>query len=196
MQLADATIIKLCSGDKPLIEIFVSECTRINAAGDRVISYGVAPSGYDARISSHFKVFNRKPLEASGLTVLDPKRFNAAELVTEIETDVLILPPHTYALSETIERFNIPSDIGVLCMAKSTYARCGISVNTTPINPGFSGHVVLEFYNHLEVPVRIYANEGFAFFEFRWLNQACEKDYVAVGGNYNNQQSGIQVARV
>ncbi len=196
MLLSDSTIIKLCEGEKSLIEGFVPVCTRVNEAGDRVISYGVAPCGYDARIAPRFKVFNRKPLEASGLTILDPKKFNAAELVTEIETDVLILPPHTYALGETVERFNVPNDVGVLCMAKSTYARCGISVNTTPIVPGFSGFVVLEFYNHLDVPVRIYANEGFAFFQFSWLNQACEQNYVDVGGNYNNQQSGIQVARV
>lgn len=195
MVLSDVSIKELCVGERPLIENFIDHCVR-EVDGNRVISFGLAPDGYDARIAPRFKIFNRKPLDGSGMVVLDPKKFNAEALLSEIETDILTLPPHTYALGETIERFNIPDDVAPLCMAKSTYARCAISVNTTPIVPGFSGHVVLEFYNHLDVPVRIYANEGFAFFRFHSMDRPCEINYVQNGGNYNNQQSGIQVARV
>lgn len=159
--------------------------------GQPVISYGLGTMGYDTRLRPIFKLFKKDP--ANG--VIDPKAFDERH-VTVVEGDVIELPPKTYALSETVECFNMPDDVMAFCLAKSTYARCCIGVNTTPIWPGFKGHVVIEFYNHGDVPVKIYANEGFAQFVFIRASETVKHNYADRGGVYHGQETGVQSAKV
>lgn len=195
MVLTDKQIMAMCEWpfETPMIYPFVPETMR-KLHGEQALSFGLGCMGYDSVLAPRFKVFNRVPIGSDG--IVDPKQFNADALITEVETDVLIIPPHCYALGETVEFFNMPNNVMALCLAKSTYARCGISVNTTPVWPGFKGHVVIEFYNHLDVPVKIYANEGFAQFVFLESSHAVTKNYEERDGRYNGQSSGIQEARV
>ncbi len=196
MVLTDTEItLRSAGGSKnsSMIYPFISDTIR-ELDGNQALSFGLGCMGYDTRLAPRFKVFNRVPIGLDG--VVDPKRFNAEELITEVETDRLVLPPHCYALGETIEHFNMPNEVMAICLAKSTYARCGISVNTTPVWPGFKGHVVIEFYNHLDVPVVIYANEGFAQFVFLKAIGNVLLNYADRDGRYTGQSSGIQTARV
>ena len=195
MVLTDAEITIRCGGSKhsSMLFPFVPETVR-EVDGEQALSFGLGAMGYDSILAPRFKVFNRVPLGSDG--VVDPKQFNADALITSIETDVLILPPNCYALGETVEHFNMPDNVMALCLAKSTYARCGISVNTTPVWPGFKGHVVIEFYNHLDVPVKIYANEGFAQFVFFESSTHVLQNYASRDGRYSGQSSGIQEAKV
>lgn len=159
--------------------------------GKPVISYGLGTMGYDTRLRPIFKLFKKDPNNG----VIDPKAFDECH-VRIVEGDVIELPPKTYALSETVECFNMPNDVMAFCLAKSTYARCCIGVNTTPIWPGFKGHVVIEFYNYGDVPVKIYANEGFAQFVFMRATTEVSKNYADRGGVYHGQETGVQSAKV
>ena len=127
-----------------------------------VVSYGLSSYGYDIRVADEFKVFTN-----INSTVVDPKNFDARSFV-DIKADVCIIPPNSFALARTVEYFRIPRDVLVICVGKSTYARCGIIVNVTPLEPEWEGHVTLEFSNSTPLPAKIYANEGVAqmlFFE-------------------------------
>lgn len=192
MFLNDDDIYRLCGGfvghPTSMIKPYNPACIR-EVNGERILSMGQAPCGYDAQLAPKLKLFKNRNLGTD--SILDPKQFDVDNLITTIEGE-LILPPKTYALGETVETFTMPDNVMAICMAKSTYARCGISVNTTTVQPGFTGHVVLEIYNHLEVPVRLYPNEGFAFFLFLRSEGACSLNYADVGGNYMAQKSGIQ----
>lgn len=124
--------------------------------GQKVVSYGVSSFGYDVRCASEFKVFtNLNP------SVIDPKNFDVKGFI-DIHDNACIIPPNSFALARTIEYFKIPRDVIVLCLGKSTYARCGIIVNVTPLEPEWEGHVTLEFSNTTSLPAKIYANEGVA----------------------------------
>lgn len=149
---------------------------------DGTISYGLSSYGYDARVSNEFKVFT----DIDSVTV-DPKNFSPKSFVDRT-TDVCIIPPNSFALASTVEYFRIPEDVLVICLGKSTYARCGIIVNVTPLEPGWEGHVTLEFSNTTPLPAKIYANEGASQFLFLQGNEPCEISYKARAGKYMGQK--------
>lgn len=154
----------------------------------RVISYGTSSYGYDVRCSSHFKVFTN----INSATV-DPKAFDEASFVN-VEADTCIIPPNSFALASTVEYFRIPRNVLTICLGKSTYARCGIIVNVTPLEPEWEGHVTLEFSNTTTLPAKIYANEGVAQMLFFESDEVCETSYKDRGGKYQGQ-TGVTLPR-
>jgi len=156
---------------------------------DGVISYGVSSYGYDARVSDEFKIFTN--LDS---VVVDPKNFAESGFVDR-KTDICVIPPNSFALARTVERFKIPRDVLVICLGKSTYARCGIIVNVTPLEPEWEGHVTLEFSNTTPMPARIYANEGAAQFIFLKADSVCETSYADRKGKYQGQM-GVTLPRL
>ncbi|MEO0412126.1 MAG: dCTP deaminase [Pseudomonadota bacterium] len=145
------------------------------------ISYGLSSYGYDARVSEEFKIFTNVDS-----AIVDPKNFSNKSLVDR-PGDECIIPPNSFALARTVEYFRIPKDVLVICLGKSTYARCGIIVNVTPLEPGWEGHVTLEFSNTTPLPARIYANEGACQFLFFEGNEPCEVSYADRKGKYMGQ---------
>ena len=150
-------------------------------AGRKVVSYGTSSYGYDIRCSSEFKLFTNL-----NSTIVDPKNFDAKSFV-DVKGDFCIIPPNSFALARTVEYFRIPRDTLVVCLGKSTYARCGIIVNVTPLEPEWEGHVTLEFSNTTPLPARIYANEGVAQMLFFQSDEVCETSYKDRGGKYQGQ---------
>jgi dCTP deaminase len=167
-----------------MIEPFVEAQRR-----DGVISYGLSSYGYDARVAPEFKIFTN--VDSS---VVDPKQFDPKSFVDR-ETDVCIIPPNSFALARTVEYFRVPEDVLVICLGKSTYARCGIIVNVTPLEPGWEGHVTLEFSNTTPLPAKIYANEGACQFLFLQGNERCETSYKDRAGKYMGQR-GVTLPRL
>ena len=153
-----------------------------------VISYGLSSYGYDARVSPEFKIFTN----VNSATV-EPKDFKDTSFVDR-ETDVCIIPPNSFVLARTVEYFRIPRDVLVICLGKSTYARCGIIVNVTPLEPEWEGHVTLEFSNTTNLPARIYAHEGVAQMLFLESDEECETSYKDRGGKYQGQR-GVTLPR-
>ncbi len=154
-----------------------------------IISYGVSSYGYDARVSREFKIFTNVDS-----AVVDPKDFSNAGFVDR-DTDVCVIPPNSFALARTVEYFKIPRDTLVICLGKSTYARCGIIVNVTPLEPEWEGHVTLEFSNTTTLPAKIYANEGAAQFIFLKADSLCETSYADRKGKYQGQK-GVTLPRL
>ncbi len=146
------------------------------------ISFGLSSYGYDARVSPEFKIFTNVDS-----VIVDPKNFSPNSFVDRT-TDVCIIPPNSFALARTVEYFRIPRDVLVICLGKSTYARCGIIVNVTPLEPGWEGHVTLEFSNTTPLPAKIYANEGACQFLFLKGNEPCETSYADRAGKYMGQK--------
>lgn len=167
-----------------MIEPFVEKQTR-----DGVISYGLSSYGYDARCAEEFLVFTNVDN-----AVVDPKSFSEQGFVRRTGPQCVI-PPNSFALSSTIEYFRVPRDVLVICVGKSTYARCGIIVNVTPLEPGWEGHVTLEFSNTTPLPARIYAGEGVCQFLFLKGDQACEVSYADRAGKYMGQR-GVTLPRL
>lgn len=147
----------------------------------RIISYGTSSFGYDVRCSNHFKIFTN-----INSAIVDPKNFDKNSFV-DIESDVCIIPPNSFALASTMEYFRIPRDVLVICLGKSTYARCGIIVNVTPLEPEWEGQVTLEFSNTTPLPAKIYAYEGVAQMLFLQSDESCEVSYRDRGGKYQGQ---------
>ena len=147
----------------------------------RIISYGTSSYGYDVRCSTHFKIFTN-----INSAVVDPKNF-ASESFVDFEGDVCIIPPNSFALASTVEYFRIPRSVLTVCLGKSTYARCGIIVNVTPLEPEWEGHVTLEFSNTTPLPAKIYANEGVAQMLFFQSDEECQTSYKDRGGKYQGQ---------
>ena len=145
------------------------------------ISYGVSSYGYDARVSEEFKIFTNVDS-----ALVDPKKFSTESFV-ERSGDVCVIPPNSFALARTVEYFRVPRDILVICLGKSTYARCGIIVNVTPLEPEWEGHVTLEFSNTTPLPAKIYANEGACQFIFLKADALCEVSYADRSGKYQGQ---------
>lgn len=154
-----------------------------------IISYGVSSYGYDARVSDEFKIFTNVDS-----AVVDPKDFSGSTFVDR-KTDVCVIPPNSFALARTVEYFKIPRDVLVICLGKSTYARCGIIVNVTPLEPEWEGHVTLEFSNTTTLPAKIYANEGAAQFIFLKADSVCETSYADRKGKYQGQK-GVTLPRL
>ena len=147
----------------------------------KVISYGVSSCGYDVRCANEFKIFTN-----TFSSVVDPKNFDEKSFV-DIQDSECIIPPNSFALARTVEYFKIPRSILTLCLGKSTYARCGIIVNVTPLEPEWEGHVTLEFSNTTNLPAKIYANEGVAQMLFFESDQVCKTSYKDRGGKYQGQ---------
>jgi dCTP deaminase len=167
----------------------------IGEVEEKIISYGCSSMGYDVCLAEDFRIFSNV-----NSSVIDPKKLDERCLVPgnlredELGNKYVILPPNSYLLGHTRETFNIPRDIMVLAVGKSTYARSGAIVNVTPIEPGFEGTVVIEISNSTPLPLRIYANEGIAQFVF-YRGKECQTSYADRSGKYNGQQ-GIVLPRV
>lgn len=146
------------------------------------ISYGVSSYGYDVRCSNEFKIFTN-----INTAIVDPKNFDPNSFV-DIVSDVCIIPPNSFALARTVEYFKIPRNVLTVCLGKSTYARCGIIVNVTPLEPEWEGHVTLEFSNTTPLPAKIYANEGVAQMLFFEADEVCETSYLDRKGKYQGQR--------
>ena len=173
--------IRRMAREHGLIEPFEPGQVR-DVGGQRVISYGTSSYGYDIRCAPEFKVFTNVYS-----AVVDPKAFDPASFV-DIDSNVCIIPPNSFALARTIEYFRIPRNVLTICLGKSTYARCGIIVNVTPLEPEWEGHVTLEFSNTTPLPAKIYANEGVAQVLFLESDEACEVSYRDRGGKYQGQR--------
>lgn len=156
--------------------------------GSRIVSYGTSSYGYDVRCANEFKVFTN-----INSSIVDPKDFDEGSFV-DIQSDVCIIPPNSFALARTVEYFKIPRDVLTICLGKSTYARCGIIVNVTPLEPEWEGHVTLEFSNTTPLPAKIYANEGVAQMLFLQGDEVCETSYKDRDGKYQGQ-TGVVVPR-
>jgi dCTP deaminase len=150
--------------------------------GQKIVSYGTSSYGYDVRCANEFKIFTN-----INSTIVDPKRFDEKSFV-DLTADVCIIPPNSFALARTVEYFRIPRDILTICLGKSTFARCGIIVNVTPLEPEWEGHVTLEFSNSTPLPAKIYANEGVAQMLFLQSDEVCETSYKDRGGKYQGQK--------
>ncbi len=150
--------------------------------GERIVSYGTSSYGYDVRCADEFKIFTN--IESA---FVDPKSFDETSFVDK-KSDICVIPPNSFALARTIEYFRIPRNVLTICLGKSTYARCGIIVNVTPLEPEWEGHVTLEFSNTTPLPARIYDNEGVAQMLFLESDEECEISYKDRGGKYQGQK--------
>ncbi|HKS94739.1 MAG TPA: dCTP deaminase [Terriglobia bacterium] len=154
-----------------------------------VISYGVSSYGYDLRVADQFKIFTNV-----NSTIVDPKNFDAKSFV-EFSGPVCIVPPNSFALARSVEYFKIPRSVLTICVGKSTYARCGIIVNVTPLEPEWEGFVTLEISNTTPLPARVYSNEGLCQIVFFESDEVCEISYKDKKGKYQAQQ-GIVLPKV
>jgi len=171
-----------------MIEPF--EASQVKAfEGKRIVSYGTSSYGYDVRCSTEFKIFTN-----INSTIVDPKNFDEKNFV-DYRGEVCIIPPNSFALARTVEHFRIPRNVLTICLGKSTYARCGIIVNVTPLEPEWEGHVTLEFSNTTPLPARVYANEGVAQMIFLESDEVCETSYRDRGGKYQGQK-GVTLPRI
>ena len=177
------------SKTQSMIEPFSENQIRLDKEGKKLISYGVSSYGYDVRCSNEFKVFTN-----IHSAVVDPKSFDEKSFV-DIESDICVIPPNSFALARTVEYFKIPRNVLTVCLGKSTYARCGIIVNVTPLEPGWEGYVTLEFSNTTPLPAKIYANEGVAQFIFLKGNEKPDVTYADRNGKYMGQ-TGVTLPKV
>ena len=173
--------IKRMASEHGMIEPFVATQVRY-VNGQKIVSYGTSSYGYDVRCANEFKVFTNVHSN-----VVDPKNFDPNSFV-DMVGDTCIIPPNSFALARTVEYFRIPRNILTICLGKSTYARCGIIVNVTPLEPEWEGHVTLEFSNTTPLPAKIYANEGVAQMLFLESDEVCETSYLDRGGKYQGQK--------
>ena len=167
--------------EQGMIEPFEAGQVR-ESNGERIVSYGTSSYGYDVRCSREFKVFTN-----INSSIVDPKQFDPKSFI-DVHADVCIIPPNSFALAHTIEYFRIPRNVLTICLGKSTYARCGIIVNVTPLEPEWEGQVTLEFSNTTNLPAKIYANEGVAQMLFLESDEVCEISYRDRGGKYQGQR--------
>lgn len=158
---------------------------------EKIISYGTSSYGYDVRAADEWRVFSN--VNNSG--IVDPKNFNESNYVEVSGKGSIIIPPNSFVLGRTVEYFRIPRDVLVVALGKSTYARCGIIVNVTPLEPEWEGHVTLEFSNTTPLPAKIYANEGVAQFLFLHNTNECAESYRDRNGKYQGQ-TGITNPKV
>ena len=180
--MPDSWITKMAT-EQNMIEPFVAEQNKKD-----VISYGVSSYGYDARVADEFKVFTNV-----NNALVDPKNFSEESFV-ERKSENCIIPPNSFVLARTVEYFKIPRSVLTICLGKSTYARCGIIVNVTPLEPEWEGHVTLEFSNTTPLPAKIYANEGVAQMIFFESDIICETSYRDRNGKYQ-KQTGVTLPK-
>ncbi len=184
MPIMPDTWIRKMAAESGMIDPFVEDQKR-----EGVISFGLSSYGYDARVADEFTIFTNVDN-----ALVDPKAFSAASFV-ERTTDVCIIPPNSFVLARTVEYFRIPREVLVVCLGKSTYARCGIIVNVTPLEPEWEGHVTLEFSNSTPLPAKVYANEGACQFVFLKGEGLCEVSYADRAGKYMKQR-GVTLPRL
>ncbi len=173
--------IRRMAESEGMIDPFVPGQVR-EVDGNRVISYGTSSYGYDIRCADEFKIFTN-----INSAIVDPKNFDDGSFV-DVNADVCIIPPNSFALARTVEYFRIPRDVLTICLGKSTYARCGIIVNVTPLEQEWEGHVTLEFSNTTPLPAKIYANEGVAQVLFLGADEICQTSYRDRDGKYQGQR--------
>ncbi len=172
------------AAEHAMIEPFVETQKR-----EGVISYGLSSYGYDARVADDFRIFTNVDS-----AIVDPKEFSESSFVTR-RAPVCIIPPNSFALAHTVEYFRIPRDILVICLGKSTYARCGIIVNVTPLEPEWEGQVTIEISNTTPLPAKIHANEGICQFLFLRGETPPEVSYADKRGKYMGQR-GVSLPRL
>jgi len=170
--------------EQGMIEPYVEKQVR-----EGVISYGVSSYGYDMRVSRQFKIFTNVHS-----AIVDPKNFSASSFV-DFEGDVCIIPPNSFALAVSVEYFRIPRNVLAITTGKSTFARCGIITNVTPLEPGWHGYVTLEISNTTPLPAKVYANEGIAQVIFFEADEECEVSYADKKGKYQGQ-TGVTPPRL
>lgn len=173
--------IRRMAQDHQMITPFESQQIR-HKGENKIISHGTSSYGYDICCASEFKVFTN-----INSAIVDPKNF-APQSFVDIVSDVCIIPPNSFALARSVEYFRIPRNILVICLGKSTYARCGIIVNVTPLEPEWEGHITLEFSNTTPLPAKIYAHEGVAQLLFLESDEECETSYKDRAGKYQGQK--------
>lgn len=172
--------IRRMSLEHGMIQPFFGTQVRTENA-QKVVSFGTSSYGYDVRCANEFKIFTNVH---SG--VIDPKNFDPNSFI-DVQSDVCVIPPNSFALARTVEYFKIPRNVLTICLGKSTYARCGIIVNVTPLEPEWEGHVTLEFSNTTPLPAKIYANEGVAQMLFLESDEVCDVSYKDRMGKYFGQ---------
>ncbi|MCK4752310.1 MAG: dCTP deaminase [Planctomycetes bacterium] len=182
MSICPDTWITKMAKEHRMIEPFVENQVR-SIDGRPVISFGTSSFGYDIRVSNQFRIFTN----VYG-SVIDPKNFDPKGLV-EVNSDVCVIPPNSFALALSIEWFRIPENVMTICVGKSTYARCGIIVNVTPFEPGWEGRAVLEISNTTPLPAKVYAGEGLAQVLFFESDTPCKISYADRKGKYQNQNN-------
>src|SRR5258708_1258130 len=180
--------IRRIAAERRMIEPFEPGQVK-EVKGQRIVSYGTSSYGYDIRCSNEFKLFTNL-----NSTIVDPKNFDDKSFV-DVKGDSCIIPPNSFALARTVEYFRIPRNVLTICLGKSTYARCGIIVNVTPLEPEWEGHVTLEFSNTTPLPAKIYANEGVAQVIFIESDEVCETSYKDRGGKYQGQK-GLTLPKI
>lgn len=173
--------IRKMAREHQMISPFTENQVRTSSQG-KTISHGTSSYGYDIRCSNEFKIFTN-----INSAIVDPKNFTSESFV-DITSDVCIIPPNSFALARSVEYFIIPRNVLVICVGKSTYARCGIIVNVTPLEPEWEGHITLEFSNTTPLPAKIYANEGVAQLLFLESDEVCETSYKDRAGKYQGQK--------
>ena len=188
MSVKSDSWIRKMANEYKMIEPFEPAQVKKNGE-EQLISYGTSSYGYDVRCSDEFKIFTN----VHSATV-DPKNFDSNSFV-DIKSDHCIVPPNAFALARTVEYFRIPRNVLTICLGKSTYARCGIIVNVTPLEPEWEGHVTLEFSNTTNLPAKIYANEGVAQFIFLKGNEIPEVTYSDRNGKYMKQK-GVTLPKI
>ena len=181
--LSDKWIMRMAK-EKGMISPFEEKQIRGNS-----ISYGVSSYGYDARVADEFKIFTNVNTE-----IVDPKNFKPTSFISKKGKECII-PPNSFVLASTVEYFKVPEDVLVICLGKSTYARCGIIVNVSTLEPGWEGHVTWEFSNTTPLPAKIYANEGVAQFVFLKGNEKPGVSYAKRKGKYMKQK-GVTLPKV
>ncbi|MFZ4466883.1 MAG: dCTP deaminase [Phycisphaerales bacterium] len=168
-----------------------------NAKRPGSVSFGVSSYGYDVRVGTRFKIFTNAT--SGGTAIVDPKAFSNDLFITidtaETGKDHIVIPPNSFALAETVEVIDVPRDVLAICVGKSTYARCGIIVNVTPLEPEWRGKVTIEISNTTPLPAKIYANEGIAQMIFLKADRPCSVSYADKGGKYQDQ-AGLTLPRV
>jgi len=184
MGLKNDAWIRRMAREHGMIEPFVETQVRRG-----VISYGLSSYGYDIRVADEFKIFTNVYS-----TVVDPKHFDPRSMV-DYKGEVCTIPPNSFALARSVEYFRIPRGVLAICLGKSTYARCGIVVNITPLEPEWEGYITIEISNTTPLPARIYAGEGIAQVIFLEADDVCEVSYADRKGKYQRQQ-GIELPKV
>lgn len=176
--------IRRMATEYEMIAPFEPQQVRETSQG-KVVSYGTSSYGYDVRCAREFKIFTN-----INSAIVDPKKFDPSSFI-DVIADVCIIPPNSFVLARTVEYFKIPRNVLTICLGKSTYARCGIIVNVTPLEPEWEGHVTLEFSNTTNLPAKIYANEGVAQMLFLESDEICETSYKDRGGKYQGQRGVV-----
>ena len=181
MSIKSDNWIRRMAEQHKMIEPFAADQVRTAPDGHKIVSYGTSSYGYDVRCSREFKIFTN-----INSTIVDPKDFDSKSFV-DVTSDVCIIPPNSFALARTVEYFRIPRNVLTICLGKSTYARCGIIVNVTPLEPEWKGKITIEISNTTPLPAKIYANEGIAQIIFLRGEEVCERSYADKKGKYPDQ---------